>query len=34
VAVPVAKQLIEALLVLEKIPPSRPISKPTPASAS
>jgi cell division protein FtsI (penicillin-binding protein 3) len=34
VAVPVAKQLIEALLVLEKIPPSRPISKPTPAQAS
>jgi cell division protein FtsI (penicillin-binding protein 3) len=34
VAVPVAKQLIEALLVLEKIPPSRPISKPTPARAS
>ena len=34
VAVPVAKQLIEALLVLEKIPPSRPISKPTPAKAS
>ena len=34
VAVPVAKQLIEALLVLEKIPPSLPISKPTPAQAS
>ena len=34
VAVPVAKQLIEALLVLEKIPPSRPISKPTPTQAS
>jgi cell division protein FtsI (penicillin-binding protein 3) len=34
VALPVAKQLIEALLVLEKIPPSRPISKPTPAQAS
>jgi len=34
VAVPVAKQLIQALLVLEKIPPSRPISKPTPARAS
>ena len=34
VAVPVAKQLIEALLVLEKIPPSGPISKPTPAKVS
>jgi hypothetical protein len=25
VAVPVARQIIEALLVIEKIPPSRPI---------
>jgi len=26
VAVPVARQIIEALLVIEKIPPSRPVT--------
>jgi hypothetical protein len=26
VAVPVAKQIIEALLVIEKIPPSKPVT--------
>jgi hypothetical protein len=26
VAVPVARQIVEALLVIEKIPPSRPVA--------
>jgi cell division protein FtsI (penicillin-binding protein 3) len=34
VAVPVAKQIVEALLVIEKVPPSQPVANKLPKAAA